>query len=111
MVTMLLPASVGVPVISPVAPFNVSPAGKAPEWSVTVMGFVPVAVICALNALYAAPDGKDVVVIVGAAGVEFAVTVTSCAGMLLGRPSQCENAPSSMVGDVMLSDDTVAPAL
>ena len=64
-----LPATVGVPVISPVLSFMLSPSGKLPLATLQVIGVVPVAARVWLYAVPTTPSARLVVVIVGAVSV------------------------------------------
>lgn len=59
------PLTVGVPLMTPVVLFNVSPVGSAPAVTVSVGDGVPVAVIILEYGVLRFTAGRDVVVIVG----------------------------------------------
>ena len=62
-----VPATVGVPEITPVVALRVNPSGKSPEETSQVIGAVPVAARVVLYDTPVAPLGKVVVVITGGA--------------------------------------------
>jgi hypothetical protein len=76
-VNVFLPDVVGVPEITPVALFNVRPAGSVPEVSDHVIGVSPVAASVWLYAVLTEPSERLVVVIVGAA-VAVIVILKAC---------------------------------
>jgi uncharacterized protein (UPF0212 family) len=61
-------SAVGVPEITPVAPFKLRPAGKAPLSTVHVIGALPLALSVCLSGAPTAPPGRDAVSIVGVPG-------------------------------------------
>ena len=80
--------AVGVPVIAPLAPFKLKPAGSVPLVIDQVSGAVPpLAANVVLYATFTCPFGSELVVIASAAGaivrVRFAVFV--CTGL----PASC----------------------
>ena len=79
-----VPSPAGVPLISPVSSFRLSPSGRTPLTMLHVMGAVPLAVKRLLYASPSMPSGRLSATIVGGIGGRLSISFTRIAAVTAG---------------------------